>query len=40
MLYTDADHKNLLTKHSQQVLFSVPKQLASQLAGQYALTVR
>jgi hypothetical protein len=39
-LYTDSDHKNLLTKHSQEVLFSVPKQLVSQLAAQYALSVR
>ena len=33
-LYTDSDHKNLLTKHSQEVLFSVSKQFVSQLAGQ------
>lgn len=39
-LFTDSDHKNLLTKHSQEVLFSVPRQLVPQLAGQYALNVR
>jgi hypothetical protein len=40
MLYTDSDHAHLLTSHSQEVLFSVPKQLVRQFSEQYGIAVR
>jgi hypothetical protein len=39
-LYTAADHTQLLTRHSQEVLFSVPKQMAVVFSEQYGVTVR
>ena len=40
MLYTDSDHTQLLSSHSQEVLFSVPKRMAMQLSEQYGVAVR
>jgi hypothetical protein len=40
MLYTDSDHTQLLSSHSQEVLFSVPKKLAAQFSEQYGISVR
>ena len=40
MLYTDSDHTQLLSSHGQEVLFSVPKQLAVQFSEQYGVAVR
>jgi hypothetical protein len=38
--HTDSGCKNLLARHSQEVLFSMPGQLVPQLAVQHLLNVR